>query len=219
MSIFETEEYRSWRHQRLDALDAHLGPGWLHGKDVLELGAGGGELSTMLMARGARVTAIEGRQGHFEALANRSGVAALFHDLDQGIGLANPFDIVLNFGVLYHLQDARRNIRESCLLVSPDGLLILETEVMDSTSPDESVIHSESIGKADDGVGATGERLSWASVEAELTACGMDWGRVHVPDRDGSRHSYCWESTGDGRAPAHRRRMWVARHHSPSPIS
>lgn len=219
MSVFETEEYRSWRYQRLDALDAVLGPGWLAGRDLLELGAGGGELSVMLTERGAQVVAIEGRRDHYGTLAGRHGVTAIFHDLDRGIGLTQSFDIVLNFGVLYHLVDARRNIREGCALVKEDGLLILETEVMDSPSPDASVSHNESLSKEDDGMGPTGERLSWAAVEAELTVCGMDWERVDVPDRENSRHSYRWESTGDERAPTHRRRMWVARHHSPSPRS
>lgn len=192
----------------MSTLDTRLGSNWFRGKRVLELGAATGELSSILKSRGAMVTAIEARKDYAGRI---SADRVLVHDLDRGfpngIGM---FDAVVHFGVLYHLGDARRSIKECAGVLSPGGALFVETEVMDSDDPTSSIVKDENPGKDDDGVGPKGERLSYAAVEAELSLWFTSWERVEVPDHPHSRHSYGWPAIGHGKAITHQRRMWIA---------
>lgn len=211
MGVFGNPDYVAWRRQRIDALLAHAGGDFFREKRVLELGGGGGEVTEELLRLGARVTMLEAREGYVEAARARCPTATVFqYDLDrplpEGFG---GFDVVVHMGLLYHLGDPLRSVREAC---AAGETLILETEVVDSTDPWAVLAHREDPGKCDDGVGPVGTRLSYAGVERALRAWGFTPEVVRVPDREGSPHLYCWEERNDGSCRHERtRRMWLAR--------
>jgi SAM-dependent methyltransferase len=225
MSLFGNPDYVAWRRQRLDALRSFLGEDFLRGRRVLELGGGDGHMTVELLRLGARVVMVEARQGYVDSARVRCPDAwVVRHDLDGPLprellhtaerarGEAagdRPFDVVFHSGLLYHLGDPMRSVREACSVADE---LVLETEVTDSFDPDQSTSFNESPGKEDDGVGPVGVRPSQAMVERELDACGFTHRVVPVADLEGSPHRYGWAATGDGRCgQALTRRMWHAR--------
>jgi SAM-dependent methyltransferase len=120
----------------------------LHGKSVLEIGAGAGDHTTFFLDRGCTVVSVEARAQNcawfaatlreharwgYEAAGRATihqGVAARLGDVVPG-----RFEIVYCYGLLYHVADpdaALAAMAERC-----DGMLLLETCV--SFGADEAV--------------------------------------------------------------------------------
>lgn len=213
MDGFDSGQYVAWREQRLRALDVHLGPDWV--KDagrILELGAASGQLTHDLTLRGARsIVAVEARPDYASRIARPDSVEVIVHNLDKGLPEVHGIDTIIHFGVLYHLGDARGSIKDCAGILLPStGMLILESEVLDSSNAGDSVTWEENPDKFDDGVGPWGQRLSYGAVEACLDEHFDSWERVEVPDHPDSLHSYTWPLGETMSVRAHQRKMWVA---------
>jgi len=106
-------DFHSWRYlrntaRRLEHL-ATLGFDF-EGQSVLELGAGIGDLSTFFLDRGAIVHATEGRPENYAILRERfndePNTSTELIDLDPPpTAIEHTYDIVVSYGLLYHLSD------------------------------------------------------------------------------------------------------------------
>lgn len=115
---------------RLEFIDSHAG---LHGKQVLDVGCGGGILSEAMARRGAQVTGID--------LAEKSLQVAELHALESGIQLAYrcvpvetlamekpaAFDVVTCMEMLEHVPDPLSVVRACAALLKPGGHVFFST--------------------------------------------------------------------------------------------
>ena len=102
-SIFEASHYRESNLTRLVNLFAHADVERWRGMRVLEVGAGLGHLGDAFADLGFDVTSTDGRQEHVEAMQARGRESSVL-DLDlTGVNEAGDFELILAFGVLYHL--------------------------------------------------------------------------------------------------------------------
>ncbi len=105
-------------------VDRFLG-GRLHGKLVLDAGCGVGGVTQALVARGARVIALDiGPKLAAEARA-RCGCPAVVGTLAATGFASNSFDVVLSSEAVEHTPDPRQSVRELYRLVKPGGDLVL----------------------------------------------------------------------------------------------
>jgi SAM-dependent methyltransferase len=106
----------------------------IDGRSVLEIGAGVGHLTRFFLERDCRVVATEAREENVEELARRlPAVDVRQADVEASLAHLGRFDVVFCYGVLYHLENplrALRNMSEVCT-----DLLLIETMVCDATSP------------------------------------------------------------------------------------
>ncbi|QDU71643.1 class I SAM-dependent methyltransferase [Mucisphaera calidilacus] len=93
----------------------------LHGRRVLELGAGIGELTHFWLDRGCSVVSVEPREANAvvyrERYAAESAAEVRVADLDDPPAWDETFDVVFAYGVLYHLSrplEALRWMAERC---------------------------------------------------------------------------------------------------------
>lgn len=203
--------YVGWRNKRIDALvDAMGGSAWFSGKRVLEIGCGYGDIGMALREIGADVTFAEGRQEHVDVIQSRAPDAvSLVSDAEQGIQIPGHFDLLIHFGLLYHLDNWRRSIVDAGRIADR---MALETEVCDSDDPDMEIKVSEHTGRAhgtyDQALHGTGTRPSAAMVERELTRAGFAFSRVTDNRCNYDFHTYDWPVTNTGTWRHGQRRMW-----------
>ena len=131
-SLFGASFYARHNQRRLEHL-ASLGLD-LHGKSVLEPGAGVGDHTLFYLDRGCRVTSVEPRAENCAAYrrnlidswtpdaANATLIEAPFEAID---GLRERFDVVHCYGFLYHVGDPEAAI--AVLARRCSGLMVLET--------------------------------------------------------------------------------------------
>ncbi len=115
---------------RLDWIDTHAA---LAGKQVVDIGCGGGILAESMAGRGARVTGID--------LADKPLRVAQLHGLESGIEVAyerigaealaerepGRFDVVTCMEMLEHVPDPASTVRACATLVKPGGWVFLST--------------------------------------------------------------------------------------------
>jgi len=210
-SIFEASYYRESNLTRLVNLFAHADVERWRGMRVLEVGAGLGHLGDAFADLGFDVTSTDGRQEHVEAMRAR-GRESFVLDLDlTGVNEAGDFELVLAFGVLYHLAHPEEFLH-SCGKAAK--VLLLETAVCDRREPVVDWV-SESGGwrGKDQAVGGRGCRPSPSWVEATCREAGFDTVRdISSPLGDWSSGTFSWEPRDDGewrRNGVNLRKMWV----------
>ena len=104
---------------------------WL-GRDVLDLGCGGGFLAEELARRGANVTGVDPSQPAIDIARDHAGANFLKINYQVGTGERIPFandsfDIVVCVDVLEHVEDLPRVIMEVRRVVRPGGLFLFDT--------------------------------------------------------------------------------------------
>src|SRR2546422_192654 len=81
----------------------------------LDVGCGVGHLARFFLARGCRVVCVDGREENIRSLQGRyPGLEAHVGDIQSfPLGSLGRFDVILSYGLLYHLEDpvaALRNL-------------------------------------------------------------------------------------------------------------
>ncbi|MCC2615602.1 bifunctional 2-polyprenyl-6-hydroxyphenol methylase/3-demethylubiquinol 3-O-methyltransferase UbiG [Aestuariibacter halophilus] len=116
---------------RVDFIEQHSSG--LHGKNVLDVGCGGGILSEAMARRGANVTGID--------LADASLEVARLHTLESGVKVdyqaiavealaeqqPGQFDVVTCLEMLEHVPDPASVVRACATLVKPGGQVFFST--------------------------------------------------------------------------------------------
>lgn len=227
MSLDFQAHYVGWRAARLAALSKYLGPEFFAGKEVLEVGCGHGDLGAMLRALGAEVTCSDARAEHVQVLRERyPGLNSRVDDLDSATWVqdvldarqARGFDVVVHFGVLYHLEDVERSLHDVARLLKPGpgAYLLLETEVCDSEDADVCLRTCEH--GYDQAFNSIGSRPSPPFVERALERAGFQHVIVKDPILNHDIHRYDWPHEHTGAWSHGLRRFWVcARHAAAAP--
>lgn len=114
----------------------------LRGKRVLDIGSLEGGLSFEMAREGCDVLGIEGREENFaksELIRRHHALPNLRFELRDAKSLSRErdgtFDVILCCGLLYHLDDPFAFLRQLADILSPDGLLFIDTHV----APDGSL--------------------------------------------------------------------------------
>jgi 2-polyprenyl-3-methyl-5-hydroxy-6-metoxy-1,4-benzoquinol methylase len=114
--------------RRIDVLvDSFLGAATIHGKLVLDAGCGVGGITRALVAKGARVVALDIGPQLAATTRARCGCNAVVGTL-TAMGLAaDSFDTVVSSEAIEHTPDPIRSVLELYRVVKPGGHLVLST--------------------------------------------------------------------------------------------
>jgi SAM-dependent methyltransferase len=214
---FESSYYRESQLTRLMNLFAHVDLKRWQGMKVLEVGAGWGHIGDVFAQLGFDVTSTDGRREHVERMKVR-GRPSFVLDLDRtGVDEVGDFDIIISFGVLYHLTEPEQFVH-SCGRKAK--VLLLETLVCDATDP---VCHRVKEAKGwrgkDQAVNELGCRPSPSWVERTCREAGFDVVRdISSPIGNWVIGKFDWEPMGTAewrRDGVNLRKMWVCEKSSP----
>jgi len=105
--------------------------GDVQGKRVLDAGCASGELTRLLLARGANVVGIDRSEALLKIARERTGAAAELHCADISSELAflqdGTFDAVVSSLTLHYLQSWDVPLREFFRVLRPGGTFVMST--------------------------------------------------------------------------------------------
>lgn len=193
--------YRKWRAKRCRKIIELYGRDYFVGRRVLELGAGHGDIGAFLAGLGASVLCLEGRTQNIAfARAKHAGVPRIAFeqtDLEQDFSRFGRFDLIVNFGLLYHLTNVDAHLR--CCFALADEML-LETVVCDSTDPYKIFLVPERAEVDEEALHGMGSRPSPFYIERLARESGFEVTRCFTADLNhGHQFRYDWRHRNDDR--------------------
>jgi hypothetical protein len=206
--------YVGWTESRFRGLMKYINKEYFYGKTVLELGAGHGHNGNEMFKLGAIVTSSDASSDHIHNLNKLYP-----HIKTQIIDAVNDkivekFDIILHWGLLYHLSEIEshlKNVCENC------NLLLLETEVSDSYDNLFYITTDEN--GYDQAFNKKGIRPSPTYVEKILQNNGFNFFMVKDSILNYDIHNYDWEITDSKMWRHGLRRFWICWKGIESPIN
>lgn len=202
--------YVQWRKNRVKKLTDIYGPEYFKGKRILELGCGHGHVGKFFSMLGGLVTFADGRFGLYDAVAqNNPGANFIVIDQDLPWTLSDKFDVIIHWGVLYHLDNWQQDLACTVACLEKGGILCVETETMDSDQ-DEEVKVKENKELDDQALNSTGTKPSAVRVENEFTKLGLKFTRYDDSDLNTiGGHWYDWKVANTKSFGSAWRRFWI----------
>ncbi|MER5772578.1 class I SAM-dependent methyltransferase [Streptomyces sp. NPDC001985] len=107
----------------------------LHGADAVDIGAGTGKATRALLARGARVTAVEPGPGMAAQLRRALPGTPLVRGTGDALPLTDHCADLLTYAQSWHWTDPLRSVPEALRVLRPGGALALWWNVADGSVP------------------------------------------------------------------------------------
>jgi SAM-dependent methyltransferase len=199
-SLFN-QQYDAWRVKRINKILEIYGIDGLKGRSIVELGCGHGDIGAFLADLGAKVLCLDGRIGNvnFARLKHRKVANIEFREfnLEKDFSGIGKFDIAINFGPLYHINNVEDHLRH-CFNISDD--VLLETVVLDSLDPNDIVFCKERGDVTEEAVEGVGSRPSPFYVERVAEQSGFRVSRYFTKDLNAANYfDYDWEHQNNRR--------------------
>jgi SAM-dependent methyltransferase len=210
--------YRYWRATRVAKILELYGVDFFRGKSVLELGAGHGDIGAVFADLGANVLCIDGRVQNVNygrlKYRNIPNFEIRHLDLEGDFSRLGRFDLILNFGLLYHLKNVESHLK-CCFSLSDD--VMLETVVCDSTDANKVLLVDENKDVNELAVAGVGSRPSPFYVERIATESGFRVERHFTPDLNAGEFVYDWKHRNDNNDGGwNLRRFWRMQRSAPT---
>lgn len=192
--------YRHWRAIRITKILEIYGFDHFAGRKVLELGAGHGDIGAALAELGADVLCLDGRIENINygrlKFRNLPNFRLEYCNLDGDFSHSGEFDLIINFGLLYHLEDLEGHLKR-CFAMAND--MVIETVVCDSTDPYKVIMVCENSDVNEEALGEKGSRPSPFYIERIAKENGFEVDRYFTSDLNSSAFIYDWEHRDDNR--------------------
>lgn len=198
--------YTIWQEKRVTAVVEHFTPQWFGGKKLLELGCGYGDIGQYFTIMGADVTFSDARDEHLDHIRSLGrGHKTVLANLEREWPFEGRFDLIIHFGVLYHLNDYAFSLRKA--MASAD-YMVLETIVADAEGEDEVYYVEEDAKGFDTAFEGRAARFSAANLEKIMREAGARFERVTDRRLNSTIHQYDWHVTGRKIGTGGLRRFW-----------
>ncbi len=123
--------YENWYKNRVNKIIDIFGKSWFKQKEILELGSCHGDIGIKLLELGSKVHFSDVRQEYLDTIISRlkeynfNPTVSLINQ-NNDYSFNKKFDLVLNLGVLYHLDNWKNDLKCS---LSHSNIMILESKV------------------------------------------------------------------------------------------
>lgn len=198
--------YKEWVLSRMAGIEKYIRPGFFQGKTLLELGGGHAHNGNKFSELGAIVTTSDARSEHLEKVQELYPhlQTILIDGDDTTHPIPSKFDVILHWGLLYHLAEIEEHLKK---IAGFCDVLLLETEVADAYE-DDFFIRTEETGY-DQAFHSVGIRPSPNYVEKVLSQNGFHYEMIVDPILNAGFHQYDWEINGTKSWRHGLRRFWI----------
>jgi SAM-dependent methyltransferase len=192
--------YDGWRTKRCNKILEIYGIDYFRNKKILELGSGHGDIGAFLADLGADVLCLDGRSQNVTfARLKQWKVPRLKveqFDLEKDFSSYGRFDLIINFGLIYHLTNVDQHL-QTCFGMADD--MILESVVCDSTDPHRLVLVPGDANVDEETLTGTGSRPSPFYIERLAMESGFAADRYFTADLNHQHNfRYDWKHKNDG---------------------
>jgi len=207
--IRETTYHPQWQINRINFILSKYPKEFFIGKRILELGAFNGYIGAYFKSIGAsEVHCVEGREENLNNITkNYPDVTAELYDLDTPNWNWGKWDIIINFGLYYHLEKFHKEHLKNCL--DNCDMMFFESVIYDSN---ESEIYFKNERGADQSLSDVGGSPSTSYVEDIFKENLVTYQKYSESSLNAYKHNYDWPDTGNKVFHGWRRRFWIVNH-------
>jgi hypothetical protein len=201
---FESSYQHGWQISRINFMNKILPYDFFEDKTVLELGAFNGFIGNFCHVNGAKVTCVEGREENANGIRTTFPHLNVFCDnLDTKKWKYGKFDIIINYGLLYHLENFHKEFLINCIKNSKT--MLLESVIFDSFEDEIYFRHEEGI---DQSLSPRGGTPSTLFVENILKSQNTKYEKFTSSELNYGAHYYDWIDKNSKHFDGYSRRMW-----------
>lgn len=200
------QHHPEWQISRLTYIRQTFGDDYFKNKTLLELGSYNGSIGNVFHELGSKVTCLEGRQENVDEINKEfPHLDAKVFNSDTPEWPLGQFDIIVNWGLFYHLENYHKECLVNC--VNNCSTLFFETCVYDKTTSE--LVYNEEFGNTQSITNkAKIPTTNW--VENVLLEQNVTWKKVLDNRLNGGGHCYDWTDGSYGNNyTGLSRRFWI----------
>ena len=215
--IKETTYHSDWQNNRINFILSKYPKEFFKGKRILELGAFNGYIGAYFSTLGAQVHCVEGRPENVENIKrDYPNVTVEVANLDTSNWKWGYYDIIINFGLYYHLEHSHKEHLINC--INNCDLMFFESVIYDSFEPEIYFRKEQGFDQSLTPIGGTPstsfvenifnelgcnyQKYSDSSLNGLASLNGNDFQRRYV-------HHYDWVDTNSKIFDEFSRRFWI----------
>lgn len=203
--IKQTTYHSDWQQNRINFILSKYPKEFFKGKRILELGAYNGYIGAYFNTLGAEVHCVEGRTENVVNIMNDyPNITAEVANLDTDEWKWGHYDIIINFGLYYHLEKFHKEHLINC--INNCDLMFFETVIYDSK---ESEIYFRTEQGDDQSLTSIGGTPSTIYVENILKESNAQYKKYTDSFLNNYQHKYDWPDTGFKVFNQFHRRFWI----------
>jgi hypothetical protein len=200
-----TTYHSDWQVNRINFILSKYPKEFFKNKNILELGAFNGYIGAYFQSLGANVHCIEGRQENVNQIKlDYPQLSVECSNLDVDYWNFGKWDIIINFGLYYHLEHNHKLHLINCL--NNCNLMFFESVIFDSNKP---VLFYRNESGIDQSLGSTGGNPSTSYIENILNSHDVLYKKFSDKSLNGNLHHYDWVDANSQVLDQYARRFWV----------
>lgn len=193
-----------WQQARIAFVKKLMPVGFFKDKTVLELGACDGYIGNAFAEMGSNITCVEGKASYVRLIRSKfPHLNVIQADCDTSTWEFGKFDVIINFGILYHLENHHEAFLTNC--INNCSIMFLESVILDSNQNDMYYRNERGIGQGLSGVAGT---PSTSFVEDIFRKTNTTFTKHSTTELNRGPHNYTWADANAGFNPFFRR-FWL----------
>jgi hypothetical protein len=203
--IKETAYWPDWQKNRIKFILSKYSEEFFKDKTILELGAHNGYIGAYFESLGSKVHCVEGRQINVDRIKkDYPQLSVELANLDTNEWKWGKWDIIINFGLYYHLEHFHKEHLENC--INNCDLMFFESVIFDS---DDSEIYFRNEHGNTQSLTDIGGSPSTSYVEDIFSDKNVKYTKYSDSSLNGHDHHYNWIGANSKKLDQFARRFWI----------